>query len=84
LKLFVRTLTAAQMTTLTTLRDTGGLMTAKIEAGVATTYLCVFAPDDQQDWIPMIADHPESTETGTAIPDVLKVYEAHIALILME
>jgi hypothetical protein len=84
LKLLVRTLTAADMTTLTQLRDAGGLMYAKITPGTSTTILCAFAPDEDQEWEPMVADHPEKTATGTDIPALLKVYEAHIVLVRME
>lgn len=84
LKLFVRTMSATQMATLQTLRDTGGLMYAKITPGTTTTILCVFAPDDEQTWEPMIADHPEADAAGDDIPDIIKVYEAHIVLVRME
>lgn len=84
LRLFVRRLSAAEMATLVTLRDAGGLVRAKITPGTSTTILCAFAEEDEQDWVPMIADHPEKDATGSDIPALLKVYEAHIALIRME
>jgi hypothetical protein len=82
--MFVRTLTATQMATLVTLRDTSGLFNVKPKPGDATTYLCTFAPDEAQDWRPMVADHPEAQADGSAITDILKVYEAHIVMVLME
>lgn len=84
LRLFVRRMTAAQMATLAELRDETGLMNVKLAAGSATTILCAFGPEDEQEWTPMINDHPETTEDGSAIPTLLKVYEAHVALVRMD
>lgn len=87
LKLFVRTLTEANMVTLKTLRNTIGLMTVKTAAGTADTILCAFASEEMQvRWKSMTADngHPETKADGSAIPSVFKVYEALITLLRME
>jgi len=84
LRLFVRRLNGTQMATLQALRNTLGLMYAKLEVGTSTTILCAFAPDDEQDWVPMVADHPETDEAGDDVPAVFRVYEAHIVLVRME
>jgi len=84
LRLFVRRLSATQMATLQTLRETLGLMYAKLVVGTSTTILCAFAPDSEQDWKPMIKDHPETDEAGDDIPALLRIYEAHITLVRME
>jgi|OpeIllAssembly_1097287.scaffolds.fasta_scaffold00063_6 hypothetical protein len=84
LKLFVRALSASEMATLTTLRDMGGLMYAKITPGTSTTILCCFGTDDEHEIEAMIADHPEKTAAGNDIPALLKVYDAHIVLVRME
>jgi hypothetical protein len=84
LRLFVRRLNGTQMATLQTLRTTKGLMYAKLEVGTSTTILCAFAPDSDQEWVPMIAEHPETDEAGDPVPAVLRVYEAHIVLVRME
>jgi len=84
LRLFVRTLTDTQMATLETIRDAGGLVNVKIAADTDATILCAFAEEDEQEWVPMIADHPQTDASGNAIPAVLRIYEAHIALVRME
>lgn len=84
LRLFVRALTAAQMATLQTIRDAGGLVYVKLAATGSTTLLCAFAEESEQEWEPMIADHPETNAAGSDIPALLKVYEAHIVLARME
>ena len=84
LDLFVRRLTETNMVTLGSLRDDGGLVRVKTTPGSAATVLCMFRPDEDQDWAEMIAPHPEAQDDGSAIPALLKVYEAHIALARME
>lgn len=80
LHLFVRRMTAAQITILQQLRDMTGLMYVKIQPDTSAVILCAFGPDGDQSWQSMIAEHPD----GTDIPSVFKVYEAHITLIRME
>lgn len=84
LRLFVRTLTAAQIDTLRQLRDDGGLLNVKITPGSATTILCMFAEDTDQDWHPMIAEHPDAKGDASAIDGIFLIYEAHIVLARME
>jgi hypothetical protein len=84
LRIKVRTLTAANMATLEAIRDAVGLVYVKLAAGVATTYLCALMNDEDQKWVPMVADHPETKTDGSAVDTVFLVYETEIALLRME
>lgn len=84
LRLFVRGLSDTQMATLQTLRDTVGLMWAKLEVGTSTIILCAFGNEADQDWQPMVADHPETDDSGDPVPAIFRIYEAHIVLVRME
>ncbi len=84
LRLLVKTMTAAQMATLETLKGTTGLFYVKIAAGVATKILCDFQDDGEQEGDSMVAPHAETKGDGSAIDDIFKVYETEIALVRIE
>ena len=80
LRLTVRRIMGAYLANLRTLMAAGEPVTVKLEAGSATTIVCMFGPRKDQDLRAWTGNHPDAKNDGTAIPDLLLQYKADLLL----
>lgn len=83
LRLYVRRIMGTDLANLRTLMAAGEPVTVKLEAGSATTIVCMFGPRKDQDLRAWTGDHPDAKNDGSAIPDLLLQYQAHLLLFRM-
>jgi hypothetical protein len=79
LKLRITLLSAAQVDTLRTLINAGGMVTVNL--GVGSTIVAVFAEEATQEIVPLLTDYPECDDAGSSLPDGRKVYAATLTLV---
>lgn len=80
----VRLMTAAQVATLETLIDGGGVMVVKLTPGSATTIQCLFGPRDEMDFHLYNEPIPNATPAGGTIPALLTQYRVDLLLLRLE
>jgi hypothetical protein len=85
-KLLIRMeqLSASQVATIETLLWSGGLVTVKLKAGVATTYTCAFGPRSEHRFEPYNGPYPEGDKTGSALTPVLTTYRVTLSLLRLD
>ena len=81
LRLRLRVLEGAAVTTQTTLMEGEGPVTVKLTPGSATTILCMFGPRADQKLMPYNNDYATGKSDGTAVDPILTQYHAELFLL---
>lgn len=80
LRLYVRRIMGTNLANLRSLMAAGAPVSVKLAAGSATTITCMFGPRKDQELRSWTGDHPDATSDGSAIPELLLQYNAHLLL----
>lgn len=82
LKLHVKVMEWADVQALAGLMDTASPVTVRYAPG-GTDYTCVFGPREEQEFKPLLGNHPDARTDGSAIQSTLLRYEVTLVFYLV-
>jgi hypothetical protein len=81
LRMRIRLLTGAEVTTLNTLMAGSGPVVVKLTPGSATTINCMFGPREEQEVVPYSGDYATAKMDGSAVDPLLEQHHAELFLL---